>query len=230
MVDGENVADELAGRAIKEMFRNADEIARLHGCLTSPRADYFRFRLLQAMEFPLDDTAIERLRVNAGVNEYHRHLHRLLRFGLVRVEEMDGDRHYLRTASAEKAINAVRELERRLSKGAAVAIYFASLGPNSIHLFLRIYGNKAKGAWDQSPVEYTPAEMGHLSLFFPRAIEGISAIDKLNEADLVSYRNDNYMYIEPVKARSFYQYLKQLYEILRSDQYHPSQTLPRSAI
>ena len=78
-------------------------------------------------------------------------------------------------------------------------------------------------------MEYTPAEMGHLSLFFPRAIEGLSAIDKLCEADLVVYRNDNYIYIEPVKARSFYQYLRQLYEILRSDQYQPSQTRPRSA-
>ena len=227
MIDSDIVTDELAGRTIKEMFRNADDIARLHACLTSPRGDYFRFRLLQAMEFPLDDTAMERHRVQSGINEYHRHLHRLFRFGLIRVEKIDGDKQYIRTALAERAINAVREFERRVSREAARAIYVASLGPNSIHLFLWIYGNQAKGTWEESPLRYTPAEMGRLSLFLPRIIEGISAIDKLHVADLVVYHDDNYIYVQSVKARSFYQYLRQLYEMLRADRYHTSETAPR---
>ena len=75
---GETENIDLAGKTIKDIFKSAEQIAELHGCLTSLRGDNFRLRLLQAMEVPLDETAIERLRVESGVNEYHRHLHRLL--------------------------------------------------------------------------------------------------------------------------------------------------------
>ena len=67
---GESVANQLVGEKIKEIFQNAERIAELHGCLTSPRGNHFRFRLLQATEVPLDESGIEQLRVEAGIKEY----------------------------------------------------------------------------------------------------------------------------------------------------------------
>ena len=174
-------------------------------------------RLLQAMEVPLGEADIERLRVESGINEYHRHLNRLLKFGLARLEKVDGEQRYVRTGLAERAINAVRELERRLDKEAARNVYSASLGPNSIRLSLRIYGDRREADWEQLRIRYTPVEIGRLSLFLPRVIEGVSAVDKLNEANLLVYRDDDHIHMQPKKARGFYQYLRQLYGIARAD-------------
>lgn len=208
------------GSAIRDIFKQAREVAELHGCLTSPRGDNFRFRLLQAMESPLSEADLGRLRDQAGINEYHRHLHMLLKFGLVRVQEVDYERKYIRTGLGEKAINALRQLERRISTEKARPIYLASLGCNSIRFFLRIYGDRSEAGWDELPISYTPAEMGRLSLFLPRVIESASAVDKLNKAELVVYGDDNYVHVHPVKARSFYQYLRDLYGIIQANRYH----------
>ena len=129
---GRGTAGEFTEEMIKEIFRSAESIAELHACLTSSRGSNFRLHLLQALETPLAEAAIELLRVKSGVNEYHRHLNRLREFGLVQLREADGKRLYLRTDLGEKAINALRELERNVGTDAADAIYAASLGPNSI--------------------------------------------------------------------------------------------------
>ena len=214
---GESTANELPGKIIKEIFRNAEDLAKLHACITPLRGGNFRLRLLHAMEVSLDEPAIEQLRVEFGMNEYHRHLNRLLRFGLVQVQEADGKRLYLRTTLEEKAINALREFERRVSPEAAEAVYSASLGPNSIRFFLRVYGDKKEANWAQLQIRYTPAEIGRLSLFLPRIIEAISAVDKVSEAGLLVYHDDNHIYMQPRKARSFYQYLQQLYGIMTAN-------------
>ena len=122
----------------------------------------------------------------------------------------------VRTATGERAINAVREFERRSGKEAAESVYAASLGPNSIRLFLRIYGDRKEADWEQMWIRYTPAEVGRLSLFVPRVIEGISAVDKLNEAGLLVYRDDDHIHMQPTQARGFYQYLRELYAIATS--------------
>ncbi len=215
MIAHEAVPNELAGQTIKEVFRQADQVAELHSCLTSPRGDYFRLRLLQALEVALTEGAIEELRVRSGVNEWHRHLHMLLRYGLIRMQQ-DDEPLYVRTPLAEQAINTVREFERRVGRAPAQTIYSASLGPNSIRLFLRIYGDRAARTWDQFHVKYTAEEMGRLSLFLPRIIEGISAVDKLSEADLVVYGDDGYVHVRATAARNFYQYLRDLYGIART--------------
>lgn len=216
MVD-EVTASELAGNIIRAIFKNTEEIAELHACITSSRGGNFRLRLLQAMEVNVDETVIEQLRVESGTNEYHRHLNRLMRFGLVRVQETDGKKQYIRTTLGEKAIDALREFERRVGEEAAKAVYSASLGPNSIRFFLRIYGDKREANWEHLQIKYTPAEIGKLSLFLPRIIEGVSAFDKLNEAGLLVYQDDNYIYMQPTRARSFYQYIQQLYGIIRAN-------------
>ena len=213
----EDTAQGLIGCTIKEVFNHAEEIAELHACLTSPRGDHFRIRLLQALEVPMDGDDLERIKEGSAVHEYHRHLHKLLEMGLVLDKEVDGRRRYIRTDLGEKAINSVRELERGISPQDAEAIDAAALGPNSIRFFLRVYGNKAEVNWDHGEVYYTPAEVGKLSLFLPRAIEGVSAMDKLGEAGLMVYRDDGNIHVPPVKARSFYRYLRRLYGIVSAN-------------
>ena len=66
-------------------------------------------------------------------------------------------------------------------------------------------------------VKYTPAQVGRMSLFLPRVIEAISAIDKLSEAGLLTYRDDGYIYLHPGKASAFYRYLRDLYRIVRAN-------------
>ena len=104
----------------------------------------------------------------------------------------------------------------------ARAIYSASLGPNSIRLFLKIYGDRREDDWEQLRVRYAPVEIGQLSLFLPRVIEGVSAIDKLNEANLLVYRDNYYIHMQPKKARSFYQYLPEPYAVAIADLHGPS--------
>lgn len=206
----EGVGDGMAGQIIKEVYRNADDVAGLHACLTSPRGDNFRFRLLQALEAPIRESDMERLRIESGVNEYHRHLNRILSAGLSRVEESGGEREYIRTALGETAVNSVRSFARRVGEEVAQVVFAAALGPNSIRFFLRIYDDRREPDWDNLQIKYTAAEIGRLSLFLPRTIDGISAIDKLNDADLLTYRDDNHVYVQASRARSWYQYLKEL--------------------
>ena len=211
---GDGVADELAGETIKDVFKNAEPVADLHACLTSSRGSNFRLRLLQALEVPLESDTIERLRIDAGINEYHRHLNMLLKFDLVCVQEIDGNKHYLRSELSERAVNGLRALGRRIGREEVDAIYAASLGPNSLRLFLRIYGDRREPDWDIRQIRYTAAEIGRLSLFLPRTIEGISAIDKLNEADVLVYQDDNEVHMQPAKARALYLYFLELYSIV----------------
>jgi hypothetical protein len=210
------VAGGPAGKAIEEVFRYAGVVAGLHSSLTSPRGNYFRFVLLQAMQVPLDQWEIDRMSRELGMHESHRHLHRLMGFGLVAQEARGGPVKYVRTEAGERAVNAVRQLETRTTREGAARIYQASLGPNCIRLFLRVYGHNGLGDWDELRVSYTPAEMGRFALFLPRVVERISAVDRLNEADLATYGDDNWVHLHPVKCRSFYQYLLEMLEILRS--------------
>ena len=216
MVDG-GVSNDLVGNTIKDIFNNAEQTAELHAGLTSPRGDNFRLRLLQSMELPLSESAIESIRVDSGVNECHRHLHRLLRFRLVRDQQTDGTRLYIRTILGETAVNAVRQFERRVGADVAQTVYLAALGPNSIRLFLRVYCDRREAEWDRLQLTYSALEIGRLCLFLPRTIDGISAIDKLNEAGLLVYQDDGRTHMHPSKARSFYQYLQEIYAIVVHD-------------
>ena len=164
---GDGVADELAGETIKDVFKNAEPVADLHACLTSSRGSNFRLRLLQALEVPRESDAIERLRIDAGINEYHRHLNMLLKFDLVCVQEIDGNKHYLRSELSERAVNGLRALGRRIGREEVDAIYAASLGPNSLRLFLRIYGDRREPDWDIRQIRYTARRLAGLACSFP---------------------------------------------------------------
>ena len=210
-------AHELAGRTIKEVFHRAEEISRLHSCLTSTRGDYFRLRMLQAMEAPVEVAEIEKVQVESGVQEHIRHLNKLLKAGLISVQGLGSESKHTRTELGERAVNALRGFQRSIGEEESRATYSAALGPNSIRLFLRVYGNRPSPLKDHLDAQYTPAEVGRMSLFLPRIIEGISAVDKLNEAGLFIYGDDGYIHMPPIKARAFYRYLLELYGIVRDN-------------
>ena len=173
--------------------------------------------MLQAMESPVEEAEIEKVQDGSGVQEHIRHLNKLLTAGLISAQEFDGENKYTRTELGERAVNAVREIQRSIGEEKARAIYSAALGPNSIRLFLRIYGNNPEPSLDHLKVRYTPAEVGRMSLFLPRIIEGISAVDKLSEAGLFIYGDDDYIYMPPVRARAFYRYLQELHAIAQGN-------------
>ena len=210
------VDNELQGDLIKKIFVKAEEIAELHAATTSSRGDRFRARLLHALESKMDRAEVQKIAEETGLREYRRHLNKLAKFGLIRAESTAEGEQIERTQLGEQAVNAQRAFERRLGVEEAKLVYDASLGTNSFRLFLRIYSSEKGIDWDKLKARFTPAEIGRLSLFLPRSIEGISAIDKLNEARIVVYEDDGYIYVHPIRARGFYQYLRSLLEILNA--------------
>lgn len=203
------VTTELDGELIKDIFKDAEEIAELHSTLTSSRGNFFRMQLLHKLEKKLTQEEIVKLCEEAKLVEADRHLNKLLKFRLI---ERD-DNGYIRTKLGEDAINELRALERRIGEDSANKIYRTSLGVNSIRLFLRVYGQKKESDLEKLKIVYTPLEIGKLAFFLPRSAEGIAAIDKLNMAGLLSYEDDGNIHLNPRKSRSFYQYLQALYRI-----------------
>ncbi len=210
------IENDLQGNLIKQIFVRAEEIADLHAAITSPRGERFRARLLHALESEVDRTEIQRTAEEAGLREYRRHLNKLAEFGLIQSESAAEGETVVRTRLGEQAVNALRGLERRLGIEEARSLYDASLGTNSLRLFLRVYSCERGVDWANLKARFTPAEIGRLSLFLPRSIEGISAIDKLNEAGLVVYEDDGFIYMHAKRARGFYQYLRSLLGMLKA--------------
>lgn len=206
--DMEQQINSLEGDVIKEIFKNADAFAFLHQTISSPRGNYFRRRLLQLLATEAKISEIEKLRSDAKMQESSRHINKLLELQLISLHKEDT---YKRTEKGEKAINALRALETELGNEDARKIFAGFLGPNSIRFFLRVYSVKKEVDLEKKEVKFSPVEIGKLSLFLPRTIEGIAAIDKLSDAELLVYKDDGNIYLNPVKARSFYKYLKSLY-------------------
>ena len=105
------------GQAIKKILQHVDDIARFHAVLASPRREYWRRRFLHALKKPLTFDQLERLRKQAGVEEYQRHINKLVGCGMARPVLSDGEvTGYVRTEIGEAALNAVSELEREVGE------------------------------------------------------------------------------------------------------------------
>lgn len=206
-----NSSPASVGIAIREIFQDAQRVADLHATLTSPRGEFFRRRLLQLLAGGLAQEEVERLRKEFGLEESKRHLNKFLEHRLIVKEE--GGR-YRRSELGERAVNTVREMERKVGEERAKPIWQAALGKNSISLFLKLYGSPKKPTQGMDII-YTPLEIGQIARFLPRTIEGISATDKLDNAGLVSYMEDGNIHINPRRSTAFYSYLQGLYSILK---------------
>lgn len=205
-------ADFLEGDIIKEIFLNADNVSVLHRAISSPRGNYFRRRLLQMIETKTNISEIEKIRLEVDINESKRHLNKLVETFLI---EQDSAGNFKRTEKGEKIINALRELETDIGKEEAKKLFSSFLGSNAIRLFLRAYGTKKEVDFKTRAIVFTPSEIGGLSLFLRRSIEGIAALDKLSDAELLVYNDDDgNVYLNPKKARAFYKYLKSLNKLL----------------
>jgi len=77
---------------------------------------------------------------------------------------------------------------------------------------LKIYGSDKLPAGKD--IIYTPLEIGQISAFLPRTVEGIAAVDKLDSAGLVSYLDDGNIHVNPRRSTAFYYYLKGLFQLL----------------
>ena len=203
------------GQVIKKILRDVAGVAQLHAVLTSPRREYWRRRLLQALRKPLTLEQLERLRKQAGVEEYQRHLNKLVMCSLARPVLSEGEvTGYVRTDMGEAALNALSELEREVGEERTRAITEAPLGSDGIRLFLTIFGDNKEPDLTSREIIYTPLEIGQLVRSFSRSVEALSAIDMLDDAGLVSYLDDGGIHVNPRRSTAFYHYLKNLYRLL----------------
>ena len=213
--------NQIPGIVINNIFREAEKIAKIHQTLTSPRRNYFRIRLLTKLRKKMSMESIDKAKEKVSLKECERHLDKLLEFGLIECIKIKNKDYYVRTKSGEEALNVVKALERDINESSARRIYRHSLGINSIRLFLKVYGQNKKpslfGGFMKKKrkleVKFKPHEIGRIALFLPRTMEGMSAIDKLNLAGLLVYEDNGHVHMPSIKARSFYVYLKGLYEI-----------------
>jgi hypothetical protein len=204
-----------AGKTIEKVLQNVDAVAELHAVLTSPRHQYCRRRFLQALRTPMTLEELDQLRKELGVSEYQRHINKLARNELV--EPVKSDREvaaYVRTPLGEEALNHVSELERKIGADRARIIAEGALGPNAIRLFLTIFGNNRESDLAVREIVYTPLEIGQLLRVFSRTVDGISAIDKLDDGGLISYLEDGNIHLNPRRSTAFYNYLRNLYHLL----------------
>ena len=203
----------LEGDLINGIGRSAEQIADLHATLTSRRGEFFRRRLLHLLSGGgLSQEEIENLRKEVRLEESERHLNKFITYHLIEPISVGGKAGYHRTRLGEQASNAVRELERKIGEERATKIFEAALGTNSIRLFLKVYGSRKEPKGED--IVFTPLEIGQLSTFLPRTVEGIAAIDKLDAAGLVSYLDDGNVHVNPRRSGAFYSYLKHLYQLL----------------
>ena len=211
-VDGLSPPD---GTFIEKVLKHVVEVAELLSVLSSPRRQYLRRRLLQSLRSPMTIDEIEGFRMEFGAQEYERHIHKFLRWGLVEPVTSDEDViGYVRTSLGEEGLNIVRELQRKVGEEQAKSIADAGLGSDAIKLFLTIFGNPKEVDLSTREILYTPLEIGQLMRIFTRTVEGVSAIDKLDDAGLTTYLEDGNVHINPRRSTAFYHYLRNLYFLL----------------
>ena len=200
---------------IGKIFQHIEAVAELHAVLTSPRGQYLHRRLLHSLRGVLTVLEIEEIRRDHSVEEAERHINKLAKWALIQpVRSSEGISGYERTAVGEQALNAVRELERKIGEDRARAIFEAALGVNALRLFLTIFGNNKEPDVRTREVVYTALEIGQLMRVFARSLEGISSMDKLDDGGLVSYLDDGNIHVNPRRSTAFYAYLKKLFQLL----------------
>ncbi len=210
---------------IQTLFRLAEELAALHEVLGSPRGDYFHLRILQVLETERSLEELEQLKLDAHLDEIRRHLNKLLGFRLIGEHSANGRTLYKRTDAGEKVVNALRALGRRIGEEATFKIFRANLGVNSIRLFLRVYGSKNGVTFERPEIVLTPTEMGKIALFLPHSLEGIAAVDKLSDAEILVYSEERDIKVPAQKARAFCRYLLDLFAIV-AETYSGNGSLP----
>lgn len=200
-------------RKFRSLYRRAADLAALHAVLSSSRGDFYRFRLLQLLETGKSMAELESQRASNDVEELHRHVNMLQKFSLIEEVGSNGSLVYRRTESGEKGVNALRALGRRVNEDGLLKILQANFGVNSIHLFLNAYGYKKDVDFQKPEFEFTPLEIGQITMSIPRTIEGVSAIDKLGSAEILVYSNDGKIRMNSQKARALFQYWDDLLKI-----------------
>ena len=119
-VDGPSTSN---GALIERVFEYVGDVAELHAVLSLPRRQYLRRRLLQSLRSPMTIDEIEGLTREFGAQEYERHIHKFLRWGLEKTVTSGNDvTEYVRTSLGEEGLNIVRELQRKVGEEQAGSI------------------------------------------------------------------------------------------------------------
>ena len=202
-------------RKIRILDRRAVQLANLHTVISSPRGEFFRFRLLQMLEREKSLTELLEQKEKEPIKELSRHLRMLQEFSLVAEMMTDGKRMYKRTTKGEATINALRALGRRVGEETFSSILHANFGVNSIRFFLRTYGYKKDLDLRKPQVEFTPYEVGKIALFLRHnVVAGVSVIDKLSSTGILVYLEDGTIRLDSKKAQALFQYWVDLNGIL----------------
>lgn len=206
-------AMELSGNRIQWIYRHTDQLAVLHQTVTSPRGNFFHRRLLQFLEKPRTYKEMETFQKESKLSELTRHVHYLVDLGLI---EKDKNNQYVRTLKGEKVVNVIRRFESMAGENEAKTIFEASCGPNSLRLFLKVYGTSKDIDWSQREISFTPTEIGKICTFLPRTSDGVAAIDKLSDANILTFHNEGSprIILNCRLARCFCQYLMSLHEVI----------------
>lgn len=201
-------------RKIRALDRRAAKLANLHTIISSPRGEFFRFRLLQILEVEKSMAELIELKKKEPIKELGRHLQMLQETFLIAETITDGKRTFKRTTKGEAAINAIRALGRRVGEETFSSILHANFDANCIRLFLRAYGYKKELNIKKPHIEFTPYEVGKIAMFLDQNVLETSVIDKLNSAGILEYIDDGMIRMNSQKAQAIFQYWVDLYRII----------------
>lgn len=208
-------------KRIRTLLRRCKELANVHAIITSPRGDFYRFRLLQTLEVEMSLEDLIAQKENEPVEEVVRHLTMLQEHSLVAETVTIGKTVYKRTTNGERAVNAFRALARRLGEEGSSKIVHAEFGVNTISFFLRAYSSQKEIDIRKPVIEFTLFEIADMLRLTPRTVEGAAVLDKLANGEILVYPNGGNAQMNPHKARALFQYLDDLHGVLgRPIAYH----------
>ncbi|CAN2040394.1 putative HTH arsR-type domain-containing protein [Candidatus Magnetomoraceae bacterium gMMP-15] len=203
---------ELNLRKLPVMIQKSSSLANLHQLLTSQTRGDFRMEMLKLCSTTISCSEIEALRKKRSLNESERHIHQLIRFKLIKENNNKGNKSFCRTQKGNRALLSFKSLINNVGENQAKKIFKASLGDNSIRLFLEIYGEKIRLHPEDKKLYLMPKELARL---IPNNIEGIASFEKLVEAGFFIFEDKKKIFMPFIIATNFFNYLKDLYDIIK---------------
>ncbi|CAN2040395.1 putative HTH arsR-type domain-containing protein [Candidatus Magnetomoraceae bacterium gMMP-15] len=198
------------------MSRKAYSLADLHWILTSPQGGKLRVELLQTLSnFSFCADEIKCLWKDENIADIKEYLSHLKKFKLISDKKKEGNKVFFRTNKGELAVNALKALISRLGDKQSEKIFKACLGKYSIRFFLKAYGKKWDNSFKNLELFFTYTELGWIAMPLPRSIEGMTAFERLNDAGLLIYKNNDEIYMPSIISRNFFRYLEDLYDITK---------------
>lgn len=202
----------------KEILKQLKEIVEIHRALTLNGNDFFQLELLTFLEKERTLEKLEEFKEEHSNPHLLLHLNELRELGMIREIKKEKKRCFSRTEKGERALAILQGFRKKVGEKSFAKILKARLGSGSLGLFLRVYGLKRRPKFKQNKgyfIEFSPRKIGRVAQNLPNGIEAVSAIDRLDEAGLLIYQEeDNKIVTNCVESRAFFQYLERLEQLL----------------